>query len=95
MNKLKENKQTLDDAEMLIRMLNEEVNMLRNIVGRYYIKKGSFVAGGSLTLDDCSDFVLSVNESDQYTYVNHVNHKDLGFKSRFMKIQELNNKLGL
>ena len=93
MNKLKENKQTLDDAEMLIRMLNAEVNRLRHITFRYYLKHGRNIQDGIVILNDIEDF--SIDGDIDNPKISIIDYELLGVKSDFMQIQELNNKLGL
>lgn len=93
MNKLKENKQILEDAEMLIRMLNDEVNRLRNIVARYHLRHGQYIQTGRVMIDESIDFMLDGDVRN--LQVSCVDCDKLGIKSNFQKIQELNNKLGL
>ena len=83
----------LDDAEILIRMLNEEVKNLRNIVARYHLRHGQSIEIGRVTVGESIDFIIDGDVKN--LQVSCIDCNKLDIKSNFMKIQELNKKLGL
>lgn len=93
MSKLKQSKQVLDDTEVLIRMQNEYIDKLRNIVARFYIQHGRMIKSGKCNLGEQIDF--EINLDDKSSFIEVVDYELLGVRSDFMKIQELNKKLEL
>lgn len=93
MSKLKQSKQVSDDAETLIRMQNEYIDKLRNIVARFYIEHGGMIAKEKCNLGVQIDF--EINADDKSAFIEVIDYEILGVRSDFMKIQELNKKLEL
>jgi len=86
MNKLREQRQTLQDLEELIRKMDKEIDLLRNIVLRYYLKHGRSVEDGEVIVPDFISF--DVRESDGDVSCRRLDYGALALESTYQKIKK-------
>ena len=86
MKKLEEIGRTAAELSSLIKNMESEIDRLRNIVYRYYLKHGGSMQGGKVEFEDSSSFILDiVGDSIKCEIVNEDN---LGLTSNYQIIKQ-------
>jgi len=91
MKKLAKQKQTLDDVAGLIKDLKSELDLMRNLVWRYYLKHGTEIQGGEVLTPP--NYSFSLFKKDSKVSCKVFNHEGFEFTSNYLKIQEQIQKL--
>lgn len=91
MEKLTQQRKILLDLENLIDKMESEIESLRNINYRYYIKNGEEIQDGVVVVPEYISFYIE--EVDGKTLCRVIDHESLGIESNYQKIKKELNKL--
>ena len=92
MKKINEQKQILQDIEYLIKNMDAEIDLLRNINYRYYLMHGNKVQNGLITVPENISFDISgKKESDVKCRI--IDHDKINIQSNYQKIKSELRKL--
>lgn len=91
MKKINETKQMLNDLEDLVSKMDRELDRLRNLSYRYYLKHGSEIGEGVILVNDRLDFHLTKNGDKVVCNVH--DSADLNITSNYQIIKQMIKKL--
>jgi len=86
MKALDKNKQVLEEIDTLISMMRMEIDLLRSLVSRYYLKYGNEIYEGEIKLPD--NVYFSQDYSAGNVFCRLIDTEKTKIRSRFEKIQE-------
>jgi len=69
MKKLREQRQILQDAEILINLLKNELNLHRNLLYRMYLKHGNEFQDGEVMVPDTLSFHFNMDSKEAELYI--------------------------
>lgn len=86
MKKINEQKQILQDIEYLIKNMDAEIDLLRNINYRYYLMHGSSVQNGLVHVPENMSFDIS-GEREGDVKCRIIDHQKINITSNYQKIK--------
>jgi hypothetical protein len=91
MKKITEQINTLNEVNDLIRLMEQEIDEMRNLLGSYNIKHGKEISQLEIPIPTNVSFIKRY-DGKKY-YCEDINFKELGIKSNYMIITEMLEKL--
>ena len=85
MKKIIKSKEVLEKTERLINLMKSEIETLRNINYRYYLKYGCPIKSGFVNIEDNISFSIGINQKNRVN-CNILNHDNLGLASNYQNI---------
>lgn len=82
----------LQDIEDLIRKMEIEIDLLRNIIYRSFLENSNKIKGGVVNVPDDISFGITASNILKPVF-SITNHKELGIESNYQKIKQLIQKL--
>ena len=86
MKALNEQKKLLQDIDYLVKKMEAEIELLRNINYRYYLMYGNKVKSGIITVPENISFDIS-GEIDVDVQCRIINHEKINLESNYQKIK--------
>lgn len=86
MRALNEQKQLLEDLDYLVNKMETEIELLRNINYRYYLRYGNSIQNGVINVPENISFDISV-EIDGDAQCRMIEHEKINLESNYQKIK--------
>jgi hypothetical protein len=87
MKAISEQKQILDDIDLLINKMESQIEMLRNINYRYYLMYGEKIQCGVVEVPDNIDFAIPIDQSFD-ALCRLTDYNKIGMENDYQKIKK-------